>query len=95
MSQDIEDWNKDCKNCLLRKSQTNIRAPIIRFGTKETLKSVSFDYLSLETLKDWHQSKNRHADAHYIILINANTQMPITHCLLVQTYRHVHEYYTT
>ena len=56
MSQDIENWIKGCKNCLLRKSQTNIRAPLISIETSEALELVCLDYLSLETSKGGYQN---------------------------------------
>ena len=49
MYRDIEI--KCCKNCLLRKSQTSIKAPLISIETSETLEFVCLHYCSLETSK--------------------------------------------
>lgn len=56
MFRDAVEWIKGCKNCILRKSPTNIRTPLISIETLEALELVCFDYLSLETSKGWCQN---------------------------------------
>lgn len=56
MFRDAVEWIKGCKNCILRKSPTNIRTPLISIETSEALELVCFDNLSLETSKGWCQN---------------------------------------
>lgn len=56
MFRDADEWIKGCKNCILRKSPTNIRAPLISIETSEALELVCLDYLSLETSKGGYQN---------------------------------------
>lgn len=55
MTCDIEEWIKSCKRCLLRKSPTNNRAPLVSIQTSEPLELVCLDYLTLETSKGGYQ----------------------------------------
>lgn len=55
MTGDIEQWIKGCKRCLLRKSPTNIRAPLVNIQTSQPLELVCLDYLSLESSKGGYQ----------------------------------------
>ena len=56
MSQDIEKWVTGCKSCILRKSLTNIRAPLVNITTSEALELVCLDFLALETSKGGYQN---------------------------------------
>lgn len=56
MFRDADEWIKGCKNCILKKSPTNIRAPLISIETSEALELVCLDYLSLETSKGGYQN---------------------------------------
>lgn len=55
MTCDIEEWIKGCKRCLLRKSPTNNRAPLVNIQSSEPLELVCLDYLTLETSKGGYQ----------------------------------------
>lgn len=55
MTCDIEEWIKGCKRCLLRKSPTNNRAPLVNIQSSESLELVCLDYLTLETSKGGYQ----------------------------------------
>ena len=55
MTHDIEEWIKGCKRCLLRKSPTNSKAPLVSIKTSEPLELVCLDYLTLETSKGGYQ----------------------------------------
>lgn len=55
MTCDIEEWIKGCKRCLLRKSLTNNRAPLVNIQSSESLELVCLDYLTLETSKGGYQ----------------------------------------
>ena len=51
MTADIEKWTKECQRCLLRKSPTNNRAPLVNIVTTYPLELVCMDYLTLEPAK--------------------------------------------
>ena len=51
MSYDIDNWIKGCKPCLLRKTPTTDRAPLVSITTTEPLELVCMDFLQLETSK--------------------------------------------
>ena len=55
MMKDIEDWIKHCHRCLLRKTPTSDRAPLISKTTYQPLELVCMDFLQLETLKGGFQ----------------------------------------
>ena len=55
MIKDIEDWIKHCHRCLLRKTSTSDRAPLISITTYQTLELVCMDFLQLETSKGGFQ----------------------------------------
>lgn len=56
MSQDVDQWITGCKSCILRKSPTNIRAPLVSINTSEALELVCLDFLSLETSKGGYEN---------------------------------------
>ena len=51
MIAEIEQWTKQCQRCLLRKSLTNKRAPLVNIVTTYPLELVFMDYLTLEPAK--------------------------------------------
>ena len=51
MTAEIEQWTKQCQRCLLRKSPTNNRAPLVNIVTTYPLELVCMDYLTLEPAK--------------------------------------------
>ena len=51
MTADIEKWTKECQRCLLRKSPTNNRAPLVNIVTTYPLELVCMDYLTLGPAK--------------------------------------------
>ncbi|XP_046355735.2 uncharacterized protein LOC124134739 [Haliotis rufescens] len=51
MSKDVDDWIKNCRRCICRKTPTNQRAPLIRIETTQPLELVSMDFLDLEPCK--------------------------------------------
>ena len=51
MSYDVDNWVKGCKRCLLRKTPTTDRAPLVSITTTEPLELVCMDFLQLETSK--------------------------------------------
>ena len=55
MTNDIEQWIQRCKRCLLRKTPTNIRAPLTNIVTTQPLELVCMDYLQLEKSKGGYQ----------------------------------------
>ena len=55
MIKDIEDWIKHCHRCLLRKTPTSDRAPLISITTYQPLELVCMDFLQLETSKGGYQ----------------------------------------
>ena len=48
---DVENYVKKCERCLRRKSDQNMRAPLINVHTTYPLELVCFDFLTLETSK--------------------------------------------
>lgn len=50
MTVDVDNFIKNCKNCLLRKSQPE-RAPLVNIQTYQPLELVCIDYLTLEPSK--------------------------------------------
>jgi transposase InsO family protein len=55
MNKDIEEWVQSCHRCLLRKTPTNSRAPLVNIVTTQPLELVCMDYLTLETSKGGYQ----------------------------------------
>ena len=55
MTVDIEDWIQKCRRCILRKSPTNNRAPLINITTFQPLELVCLDFLKLETSKGGYE----------------------------------------
>ena len=51
MTAEIEQWTKQCQRCLLRKSPTHNRAPLVNIVTLFPLELVCIDYLTLEPAK--------------------------------------------
>ncbi|XP_048250419.1 uncharacterized protein LOC125378637 [Haliotis rufescens] len=51
MSKDVDDWIKNCRRCICRKTPTNQRAPLIGIETTQPLELVSMDFLDLEPCK--------------------------------------------
>ena len=51
MRQDVENWVKECRRCICRKSGTNTRAPLVNISTTYPLELVCIDYLTLEPSK--------------------------------------------
>ena len=51
MTAEIEKWTSECRRCLLRKSPTNNRAPLVNIVTTYPLELVCMDYLTLEPAK--------------------------------------------
>ena len=51
MTAEIEKWTSECRRCLLRKSPTNNRAPLVNIITTYPLELVCMDYLTLEPAK--------------------------------------------
>ena len=55
MTNDVENHVRSCDRCLKRKSQTNIRAPLVSISTTQTLELVCLDFLTLEPSKGGQQ----------------------------------------
>lgn len=51
ISKDVDDWVKNCRRCVCRKTPTNQRAPLIGIETTQPLELVSMDFLDLEPCK--------------------------------------------
>lgn len=51
MVTDIEKWTTECRRCLLRKSPTTNRAPLVNIVTTYPLELVCMDFLTLEPSK--------------------------------------------
>lgn len=51
MAADCEQWVKKCDRCLRRKSDTNIRAPLVNVITTYPLELVCMDFLTVEPSK--------------------------------------------
>ncbi len=56
MSRDVEDKVKNCVRCVMRKTPTNARAPLVNIRTTQPLEIVSLDFLSLEQSKGGFES---------------------------------------
>ena len=52
MTTDVEKWIKRCVRCILRKTPTTIRAPLVSIRTTQPLELVSMDYLTLEVSRE-------------------------------------------
>ena len=48
MTTDVEKWVKRCVRCILRKTPTTGRAPLVSIKTTQPLELVSIDFLTLE-----------------------------------------------
>lgn len=51
MSTDVEQFVKNCDRCIMRKSDTNTRAPLVGITTTYPLELVCMDFLTLEPSK--------------------------------------------
>lgn len=49
MSKDVDEWIKKCPSCLLWKSLTNTRVPMVSIVTTQPMELVCMDFLTLET----------------------------------------------
>ena len=48
MTSDTENWIKNCRRCIRRKSKTDVRAPLVNITSHYPLELVCIDYLTLE-----------------------------------------------
>jgi len=55
MSKDVDSWITKCERCIMRKSSTSTRAPMVNIKTTEPFEIVCMDYLTLETSKGGFQ----------------------------------------
>ena len=51
MYAEVEDWIKRCERCVLRKTPTTQRAPLVNIKTSQPMELVCTDFLTLETSK--------------------------------------------
>lgn len=51
MSKDVDSWIKKCPRCVLRKTPTTQRVPLVSIVTTQPMELVCMDYLTLETCK--------------------------------------------
>ncbi|XP_041366924.1 uncharacterized protein LOC121381651 [Gigantopelta aegis] len=56
MSTAVDNWIKGCGRCVRRKSNTNIRAPLVNISTSQPMELVCMDYLTFETSKGGFQN---------------------------------------
>lgn len=55
MARDLGEYLKKCIPCLLRKTPTNERAPLVSISTSQPMELVCIDFLTLETSKGGYQ----------------------------------------
>ncbi|PJE77975.1 hypothetical protein CI610_03096 [invertebrate metagenome] len=51
LSKDVDAWIKKCPRCVLRKTPTTQRVPLVSIVTTQPMELVCIDYLTLETCK--------------------------------------------
>ena len=51
MATDVDDWVHKCTRCIMRKTPSHFKAPLVNITSTQPMELVCMDYLSLETSK--------------------------------------------